>query len=154
MFIYRKTLTGQTRFVSFFIFRLPGLGQMAENVMISMIGEDSLRSSNAYLPRVLFIFAGQVNNGYEFIFRNSTAIPCANCCGMPDPYAGMDISKNRIVIQEYCSSNWKSLSEYRFRHRPKIADWLPDTVVKESFSFDHDNYSLDTITQKDFGKNL
>jgi hypothetical protein len=121
-------------------------------LVTGIIGEDSLRFSGIDLPRELLIFTGQVNNIYKFLFKNPKAIPCGNCCGMSDPYGGMTIKKGQITINEYCASNWKSISEYRFRYNTKLADWLLDTVVTESYAFDHDYYNLDTTTQKDFGK--
>lgn len=120
-------------------------------IVTSIIGEDSLRYSGVDIPRELLVFAGQENETYKFLFKNPDAIPCGHCCGMTDPYGGMTISKGKIIINEYCASNWKSISEYRFRYHSKLTDWLLDTVIRESYAFDHDYYNLDTTTQKDFG---
>jgi hypothetical protein len=121
-------------------------------LVTGIIGEDSLRFSKIDLPRELLVFTGKDNKSYKFLFKNPKAIPCRNCCGMSDPYAGMAIKNGQIIINEYCASNWKSISEYRFRYNTKLADWLLDTVVHESYAFDHEYYNLDTTTQKDFGK--
>lgn len=121
-------------------------------LVTGIIGEDSLRFSGIELTRELLVFAGQGNKIYKFLFKNSKAIPCGSCCGMTDPYVGMTVNKGQIIINEYCASNWKSISEYRFRYNPKAADWLLDTIVTESFAFNHDHYNLDTATQKNFGK--
>jgi hypothetical protein len=121
-------------------------------LVTGIIGEDSLRFSGIDLPRELLVFTGHGNNSYKFLFKNPKAIPCGNCCGMSDPYGGMTIKKGQIIINEYCASNWKSISEYRFRYNPKLADWLLDTVVTESYAFYYEHYSLDTTTKKDFGK--
>jgi hypothetical protein len=121
-------------------------------LVTDVIGEDSLRFSGIDLPRDLLVFAGKSNKTYVFLFKNPKAIPCGNCCGMSDPYGGMTINKGQIIINEYCASNSKSISEYRFRYKSKLADWLLDTVVTESYAFDHYYYSLDTTTKKDFGK--
>ncbi len=121
-------------------------------VVTGILKEDSLRYKNGDLPRHLLIFLGQKNNQYKFSFRNEKVIPCIGCCGMTDPYGGMSVKKGQIVINEYCASNWKSISEYRFLYNPKLNDWLLDTIISESYAFDHEYYNLDTTTKKDFGK--
>lgn len=113
--------------------------------------EDSLQFSSHNLPRHLLVFLGRGNGDYDFLFRNEKAIPCINCCGMTDPYAGMSIKKGQLIINEYCASNWKSISEHRFRYVPNLHDWLLDTVVTEAYAFDYEHYGLDTMTKKDFG---
>jgi hypothetical protein len=113
--------------------------------------EDSLQFSKHTLPRHLLVFSGRENGDYAFAFRNEKAIPCIGCCGMTDPYAGMSIRKGQLIINEYCASNWKSISEHRFRYAPKLHDWLLDTVVTETFAFHYEHYELDTTTKKDFG---
>lgn len=122
-------------------------------LVTGIIKEDSLRYENGknQLPRHLLVFLGQKDSRYKFSFRNTKIVPCINCCGMTDPYNGMSIKKGQITINEYCASNWKSISEYRFRYSSKLNDWLLDTVVNESYAFDHDYYELDTTTKKDFG---
>jgi hypothetical protein len=114
--------------------------------------EDSLRFSDYDMPRHLLVFLGEVNGNYRFAFRNTKAIPCINCCGMSDPYGGFTVAKGTLVINEYCASNWKNISEYRFHYKPRLNDWLLDTVVTESYSFNYENYALDTTTKKNFGK--
>jgi len=114
--------------------------------------EDTLRFNSPNLPRHLLVFLGQKDGGYRFLFRNEKAIPCVNCCGMTDPYAGMSIKKGRLTINEYCASNWKSISEHRFRYAPKLHEWLLDTVVTETYAFHYEHYELDTTTRRDFGK--
>jgi hypothetical protein len=120
-------------------------------VMTGKPKEDSLRFSSHNLQRHLLIFLGQEDGGFRFIFRNEKAIPCINCCGMTDPYAGISIKEGQLTIKEYCASNWKSISEHRFRYASKLDDWLLDTVVTESYAFNYENYELDTTTKKDFG---
>ena len=121
-------------------------------LVTGIIGEDSLRFSGIDLPRELLVFAGQRNNSYKFLFKNPNAIPCGNCCGMSDPYGGMTVKLGQIIINEYCASNWKSISEYRFSYNTRLSDWLLDTVITESYAFDHKYYTLDTTTKKDFGE--
>lgn len=117
-----------------------------------MIGEDTIPFSRDYLFRELLVFSGQQNKSHKFLFKNARAIPCRTCCGMSDPYAGMKIKKGQIIINEYCGSNWKAVSEYRFRYNTNLADWLLDTIVRETYAFHYEHYKLDTTTQKDFGK--
>ncbi|WP_046367246.1 hypothetical protein [Flavihumibacter petaseus] len=123
-------------------------------LVTGLINEDSLRyeSGPINLPRHMLIFMGYKNNQYHFSFRNKKAIPCITCCGMSDPYCGMTVHKGWIVLQTYCGSNCKSLSEHRFRYYPKAKDWLLDSVISESYCFYYEQYELDTLTRKDFGK--
>lgn len=121
-------------------------------IVTAAINEDTLPRFRANTPRQLLVFQGRKGNSPQFLFKNPKAIPCGNCCGMTDPYAGLSVSKGRLVINEYCASNWKNLSEYRFRYNPAFNDMLLDTIISETYSFDFENYNLDTMTENEVGR--
>ena len=115
------------------------------------IGEDTMPFSREYLSRELLVFSGKRDGFQKFLFKNTKALPCRTCCGMSDPYGGMTVKKGQIIVNEYCGSNTKQVSEYRFGYDVKKRDWLLDTIVTELYAFYYEQYRLDTTTQKDFG---
>lgn len=115
------------------------------------VGEDTITFSRDYLLRELLVFSGQQDRSQKFLFKNTKALPCRTCCGMSDPYGGMTVKTGQIIVNEYCGSNLKAVSEYRFGYNGKRKDWLLDTIVTESYAFYYEQYRLDTTTQKDFG---
>lgn len=129
-------------------------GDINENGILDLViitglaNEDSLRFSGRKLPRHLLVFLDQK----DFSFRNDNAISCNSCCGKTDPYAGHIATTGQFVIKENCQTNKKFRREYRFNYVAEMGDWLLDTIVTETSAFIDENYSLDTMTRKDFGK--
>ena len=131
------------------------LDKYLDLVLVSRdIDEDSLKYLNGDLTRELLVFLGAENNKYKFLFKNSTAIPCVNCCGMSDPFNGIEIGKGQLKINQFCGSSYKSVSESRFNYKAKFQNWQLDTVITESYYYNYLNYSLDTATKKTFGNKL
>lgn len=132
-------------------------GDLNEDGMLDLVivtapaNEDSLRLNSHNLSRQLLIFLRQKNDSFKLAVRNTKAIPCINCCGTTDPYAGHTALTGRLIINKYCTNDFKSLSEYRFQYVSKFNDWFLDTIVTETYPLHSENYSLDTITKKDFG---
>ena len=132
-------------------------------LVTSIVNEDSVRTygilndkgfrfDSLPLRRQLLVFVGQKNGTYKLGCQNSNAIPCLDCCGMTDPFGGIAIKDGEIVITEYCASNCKGVSEHRFKYLSSDSNWYLDKVIEESYCFDYQDYSLDTLTVRDFGK--
>lgn len=132
-------------------------------LVTSIINEDSVsvygivnnknfRFDSLPLKRRLLVFAGQKNGGFKLECKNENAIPCLDCCGMTDPFGGIAVNNGEIVITQYCASNCKGISEYRFRYQKANNNWYLDKVIVESYCFDFENYSLDSLPKKDFRK--
>ncbi len=132
-------------------------------LVTSIINEDSVRTygilnhknfrfDSLPLKRQLLVFSGQRHGSYKLARKNFNAIPCLDCCGMTDPFGGIAIKDRQIIITQYCASNCKGISEYRFKFLTEKNDWYLDKIIEESYCFDYEDYSLDTMTKKDFGR--
>jgi hypothetical protein len=132
-------------------------------LVTSTINEDSVRTygilndknfrfDSLPLKRQLLVFTGQKDGSYKLACKNLNAIPCLDCCGMTDPFGGVAIKYGQILITQYCASNCKGISEYRFKFLNAKNNWYLDKIIEESYCFDYEDYSLDTMTKKDFGK--
>lgn len=85
------------------------LGHKAENNETKNIYEDSIP------PRLLVVLFG-TNNGFIKSDETSTAILCKNCGGIfGDPFAGVMIEKNMLVITHYGGSAWRWSITDKFR---------------------------------------
>jgi hypothetical protein len=71
---------------------------------------------------------------------------------MTDPFGGIAIKNGQILITGYCASNCKGISEYMFRFLPEKNSWYLDKIIEESYCFDYEDYSIDTMTRRDFGE--
>jgi hypothetical protein len=132
-------------------------------LVTSIINEDSVRTygilndknfrfDSLALKRQLLVFTGQRDGSYKLACKNLNAIPCLDCCGMTDPFGGIAIKNGQIRITQYCASNCKGISEYRFKFLSEKNNWYLDKIIEESYCFDYKDYALDTMTKKDFGK--
>ncbi|HEY6435033.1 MAG TPA: hypothetical protein VIY47_00460, partial [Ignavibacteriaceae bacterium] len=128
-------------------------------LVTSILNEDSIRTNGIIndrnirfdslpLKRQLLVLTGQKDGSYKLELKNFDAIPCLDCCGMTDPFGGIAVKNGQIVITEYCASNCKGISEYRFKYLSFQKSWYLDKIIEESYCFDYQDYSLDTMTTK------
>ncbi len=118
----------------------------------SIVNDKNIRFDSLPLRRHLLVLTGQRDNSYKLELKNFNAIPCLDCCGMTDPFGGIAIKDGQIVITEYCASNCKGISEYRFKYLDFQKSWYLEKIIAESYCFNFQDYSLDTTTNQDFGK--
>ena len=117
-----------------------------------LLNDKNFRFDSLPLKRQLLVFTGQRDGSYKLACKNLNAIPCLDCCGMTDPFGGIAIKGEQILITQYCASNCKGISEYRFKFLSEKNNWYLDKIIEESYCFDYKDYTLDTMTKKDFGK--
>jgi hypothetical protein len=127
-----------------------------------IINEDSIKDNPIHndrylnfdsgaLKRQLLLLIGEGKGLYHLACLNDNAIPCLTCCGMTDPYGCIRISDGQISIIQYCASNCKSVSDYRFKFSPTQKTWYLNTVVSESWCFEYEEFARDTMTKKNLG---
>jgi hypothetical protein len=94
-----------------------------EDVVLVLYGEaekentDSLKDSLP--PRLMLILLGD-GAGYQQVAKSSTAIMCKDCGGVfGDPFQGIDIKNNVLIISHYGGSAWRWYYTHRFRFQNK-----------------------------------
>jgi hypothetical protein len=67
--------------------------------------------------RILLVLFGD-GNGYKLAARSGSMIMCKECGGIfGDPFAGIEIVKNILIVNHYGGSNWRWGYTYRFRYQ-------------------------------------
>lgn len=132
-------------------------------LLTSVINEDSvntnailtdkyIRFDSIPMKRQLLLFTGEKDGSFTFRCRNWNAIPCRDCCGMTDPYGGIAIKNGTLMITEYCASNCKGITQFHFKYDSAKKNWFLALAIEESYCFNFQDYSLDTLTSKELGR--
>ena len=101
------------------------LNHKMEKEEIENIDDDSIPS------RLLIILLGS-KNGYIESTESKTALLCKDCGGVfGDPFAGVSIEKNILIIYHYGGSNWRWSITDRFRFQNN--NWYLIGETKSSY---------------------
>jgi hypothetical protein len=116
-----------------------------------IIGNADISFAQKKYRRQLLLLLKTPDDKYSLACRNLYAIPYLESCGMSaDSYGGAGIENGQIIIIKNCRSRYVDISEFRFRYNKPKNNWDLDKIISESFGPNNEDFSLDTLTHKNF----
>jgi hypothetical protein len=84
--------------------------------------------------RPLLVLVQQKSGVLAVAARNDRLVYCASCGGVfGDPFASLEVKKNRFVVRHYGGSNWRWTADYSFAWSRLHRSWELVRVEETSF---------------------